>query len=510
MSDRVTINRLPTGVPGLDTILGGGLPEFSFNLLAGPPGSGKTTLAHQMMFALANRERPALYLTVLGEPPVKMLRYQQQFEFFDVAEIHRSVHFVNMTESTLGGDVGQVLRRIVTEVEVHRPALLFIDSFRSLALASWAEGAPFNGMQHFLQQLGVLMTTWQATTFLLGEFTENEVSPVFSLADGLIWLRQSVQRNTMVRKIEITKMRGQPTLPGLHTFRIRSDGVTVFPPVIAPTALVAAADAERISASRALRLGTGVPRLDEMLGGGLPSGYSLLVAGPSGSGKSVLAAAFLAEGARRGETGVVAAFEQRPSQSRDRTVAELIEGGLVGVVDSGAPDLSVDEVMLQLTREIQRRSASRVVIDSLSGFELAIAPTFRHDFRESLARMIAALADAGVTVLMTSELEDRYTDLRFSPYGTAFMTDAIIMQRYIEVESRLLRVMAVVKVRASPHSKELRLFSIDDDGICIGESVHDQEGLLGGRPTIRQGAPDPSRSASGVGEVVPRAHGVSA
>src|ERR1700722_635522 len=341
MSAEVTINRLPPGVSGLDTILGGGLPEFSFNLLAGPPGSGKTTLAHQMMFALATRERPALYLTVLGEPPVKMLRYQQQFEFFDGAEIHRSIHFVNMTESTLGGDVGQVLRRIVTEVEVHRPALLFIDSFRSLALASWAEGAPFNGMQHFLQQLGVLMTTWQATTFLLGEFTENEVSPVFWLADGVIWLRQSVQRNTMVRKIEITKMRGQPTLPGLHTFRIESDGVTVFPPVVAP--LVAAADAERISASRTLRLGTGVPRLDEMLGGGLPSGYSLLVAGPSGSGKSVLAAAFLAAGARRGETGVIAAFEQRPSQSRDRTLAELIEGGLVGVVDRRAPDLSVDE-----------------------------------------------------------------------------------------------------------------------------------------------------------------------
>jgi circadian clock protein KaiC len=518
MRAEVTLNRLPTGIPGLDVILGGGLPEFSFNLLAGPPGSGKTTLAHQMMFALATRERPALYLTVLGEPPVKMLRYQQQFEFFDGAEIHRSIHFVNMTESTLGGDVGQVLRRIVTEVEVHRPALLFIDSFRSLALASWAEGAPFNGMQHFLQQLGVLMTTWQATTFLLGEFTENEISPVFSLADGLIWLRQSVQRSSMVRKIEITKMRGQPTLPGLHTFRIESDGVTVFPPVVAP--LVAAADAERISASRTLRLGTGVPRLDEMLGGGLPSGYSLLVAGPSGSGKSVLAAAFLAAGARRGETGVIAAFEQRPSRSRDRTLAELIDGGLVGVVDSRAPDLSVDEVMLQLTREIQRRSASRVVIDSLSGFELAIAPMFRDDFRESLASMLAALADTGVTVLMTSELEDRYTDLRFSPYRTAFLTDAIIVQRYIEVESRLLRVMAVVKVRASAHSNELRLFSIDDDGICIGESVHDQEGMLGGRSTIKHppaaspglelGVSDPSRSASGVGEVAPRAHGVSA
>ena len=103
--------------------------------------------------------------------------------------------------------------------------------------------------------------------------------------------------------------------------------------------------------------------------------------------------------------------------------------------------------------------------------------------RESLSYLVTALASAGVTVLMTSELEDRYTDLRFSPYGTAFMTDAIIVQRYIEVESRLRRVMAVVKVRASAHSDQLREFSIDGDGIHIGQMLADQEGLLGGRPT---------------------------
>jgi circadian clock protein KaiC len=127
-----------------------------------------------------------------------------------------------------------------------------------------------------------------------------------------------------------------------------------------------------------------------------------------------------------------------------------------------------------------------VVIDSLSGFELALAPTFRDDFRENLSRMVAALVAAGVTVLMTSELEDRYTDLRFSPYGTAFLTDAIIVQRYIEVDSRLRRVMAVVKVRASAHSDELREYAIDDGGIRIGEGLPGQEGLLGGRPTSKR------------------------
>ncbi|MCF7532206.1 ATPase domain-containing protein [Pseudomonas petrae] len=480
MSTKVTINRLATGVPGFDEILGGGLPEFSFNLIAGPPGCGKTTLAHQMMFALATPERPAIFFTVLGEPPLKMLRYQQQFSFFDEEAVNRSIRYVNLADDALAGDLDEVLRRIVAEVETHTPALVFVDSFRSVVLASESGGSPNNNLPQFVQQLGMLMTTWQATTFLLGEyFNELDSNPVFTVADGLIWLRQSVQRNSMVRKMEIMKMRGQPTLPGLHTFRIADSGITVFPP-----ASVTLQDrAEPIHGSPQQRLKMGVPHLDDMLGGGLPQGYSLLVAGPSGSGKSMLAAAFLEEGARNGETGVIAVFEQRPNHLRNAALTRLVQMDKVGVVDRRVPDLSIDEIVQQLLSEIRRLDATRVVIDSLSGFELAVAPAFREDFRESLSRMVNALTSTGVSVLMTSELEDRYTDLRFSPYGTAFLTDAIIVQRYIELDSRLQRIMAVVKVRASAHSDELRLYSIDDNGLQIGTRPHNQEGLLGGRPT---------------------------
>jgi circadian clock protein KaiC len=281
----------------------------------------------------------------------------------------------------------------------------------------------------------------------------------------------------MVRKLEIMKMRGQATLPGLHTFRITQAGINVFASAISPPPPML------VVPHTAARVTMGVPGLDAMLGGGLPRGYSLLVAGPSGSGKSILASSFLAEGARLGETGVIASFEQHPRQTRNPSLAELVAAGTVGVVDSRVRDLSIDEVLLLLIGEIRRLKATRVVIDSLSGFELGLAPTFRDDFRESLAHLVAALAAENVTVLMTSELEDRYTDLRFSPYGTAFMTDAIIVQRYIEVDSRLRRMIAVVKVRGSAHSDELREFTIDDSGIMIGSMLTDQEGLLGGRPT---------------------------
>ncbi len=485
MTSKVIINRLATGVPGLDEILGGGLPEFSFNLIAGQPGCGKTTLAHQIMFNLATTERPALYFTVLGEPPLKMLRYQQQFDFFDGEAINQSIRFINLSEDAMAGELDKVLKRIVDEVTQHNPAFVFIDSFRSVILAGETGGNPHTRLQQFVQQLGMLMTSWQATTFLIGEyFTETDANPVFTVSDGLIWLRQSVQRNSMVRQLEILKMRGQPTLPGLHTFRIGNAGVEVFPP--ASVAILPLASAN--TATLAPRLLMGVAGLDDMLAGGLPRGYSLLVAGPSGSGKSLLAAAFLAEGARSGETGVIAAFEQHPNRSRSRIVADLIAAGKLGLVENRAADLSIDEIVYMLMREIRRLGATRVVIDSLSGFELALAPTFRQDFRESLANMVTALAGTGVTLLMTSELEDRYTDLRFSPYGTAFMTDAIIVQRYIEVDSRLRRVMAVVKQRASAHSDQLREFTIDDTGIRIGRMLGDQEGLLGGRPTTKAAA----------------------
>lgn len=483
MSDKVAIDQLATGVPGLDEILGGGLPEFSFNLLIGPPGCGKTTLAHQIMFALATRDHPALFFTVLGEPPLKMLRYQQQFSFFDFDKINEAIRFVNLGSVVATGNFDQVLARITQEVEAVSPALIFVDSFRSMTMEGQPQANGSISLQRFVQQLGIQLSCWQATTFLIGEYlSEINPHPVFTVADGLLSMTQDVYRNSMVRKMQVLKMRGQANRPGMHAFRITSGGVEIFPMSIVceDTGEAAPTTAPLLEKTR---LTMGVPGLDKMLGGGLPSGYSLLVAGPSGSGKTILATAFLAEGVRLGEPGVIVAFEQTPSQSWVRTLDDLVRGGQIGLINTRSLDLSIDEIVKNLTSLIHQMKATRVVIDSLSGFELAVAPAFREDFRESLFRMVAVLSGLGVTVLMTSELEDRYTDLRFSPYGSAFLTDAIIVQRYIEVNSSLQRVMAVVKMRASTHSNEIRRFEITDGGIRIGDRVLDYEGILGGQPT---------------------------
>jgi circadian clock protein KaiC len=484
MTDKVSIRHLPTKVPGLDQILGGGVPEFSFNLIAGAPGSGKTTLAHEIMFALVGPRCKALYFTVVGEPPLKMLRYQQQYEFFDPDRLDESIRFVNLSQEIAAGTLDKLFERIVAEVEANQPRLVFVDSFRAVARAAGNGERGDGELHHFAQRLATTMTGWQATTFLIGEYQPGEADhdPVFTVADGVLWLHQSLDRNSMVRKIQVMKMRGQAPVPGLHTFRITAEGIQVFPRVI-----VDPRDKSDRKQEVRKRLTTDNDELDEMLGGGIPAGYSVLVAGPSGSGKSVLATEFIMAGVRHDEPGVLAVFEKRPNEYSQtppggRAFGQMVRQGKVGVIHSRPLDLSIDETLYEIVEQIERMKARRLVVDSLSGFELALAPTFREDFRESLYRMVAVLTGMGVTMMMTAELEDSYTDLRFSPHGTAFLTDVIIMQRYIELQGCLQRVMSVVKVRGSAHSKEIRAFEITKTGIVVGQPLASYDGLLTGHP----------------------------
>jgi circadian clock protein KaiC len=486
MSDKLKVKLLKTGVPGLDEILGAGLPELSFNIIGGSPGSGKTTFAQQIMFSLATPTSKALFFTAMGEPPVKMLRYQQQFDFFDFDKVDGSIEFINLAAEVEQGNFDLVLAQILDAVRIHAPAYVFIDSFRSFIQGAKGEHREIQALQSFVQQLVTQMTGWHATTFLVGEYLANEAdqNPIFTVADGIIWLNQVVQRNAMVRKVQVIKMRGQRQRPGMHTFRISNVGVEIFPRMIAAQETTGV-DAH--GAASASRLSMGVPELDGMLGGGLPSGYSMLLVGPSGSGKSTLATEFVAEGVRQDERCVIALFEKSPSQMMNGKLDRLVRSGKVAMLNVRTLDLSVDETLHELVLLIDQTRATRVVLDSLSAFELALAPEFREDFRESLFRMTTVLTEKGVTLLMTAELEDRFTELRFSPNGSAFLVDAIVMLRYIETEAEIRTLISVIKVRGSAHSREFRVFEIGDDTVKIGGRPAPYAGILGGSPDTTTG-----------------------
>jgi circadian clock protein KaiC len=371
---------------------------------------------------------------------------------------------------------------MLAEVEEVHPAIVVVDSFRTVAHASGSE----RELQVFVQRLALHLTGWQATTFLVGEYqdAESHSNPIFTIADGILWLTQILERNSSVRRLQVSKMRACATMPGLHTFSISPDGIRIFPRILPRTE-----PAPRVD--NAPRASTGVAGLDAMMSGGIPAGASALFVGPSGTGKSLFARHFIAAGAASEEPGIIVVFEEHPgeylAQAADfgPQLTPFIERGLVEVLYLRPFDLTVDEVLAAIRVAVERKKARRLAIDSLSAFELALAPSYRDDFRESLFRTISALTGLGVTVLMTVDIVQTFTEFGLSPHITEFLADVLVLQRYVELEGRLDRVLAVVKMRASRHDTSVRRFAIESSGVVVGEPVHDRGGVLTGVPHVR-------------------------
>jgi circadian clock protein KaiC len=271
-------------------------------------------------------------------------------------------------------------------------------------------------------------------------------------------------------------------VPGLHTFRITDAGVQAFSRTFGLTGHVKDPPSHR-------RLCFGIPELDQMLGGGVREGDSVLVAGSSGTGKSVLATQFIAEGIRKGEPGIVAVFEERPQAYAERATSLGLDletpqkDGKLKILYLRPLDLSVDETMHAILDAVQRIGAKRLVIDSLAGFEMALSPGFRADFRESLYRMIFALTGIGVTILSTVEVDESFTEFPFSTYSISFLTDDIIRLRYVSIDGQLRKIMVVIKMRGGNHAKDIREYEITDKGVVIlGKRLTNYQGLISGIP----------------------------
>jgi circadian clock protein KaiC len=503
---RELLELIDTGVPGLNEVLGGGIPALSFNLVAGKPGSGKTTLAMQLLFANATVERPGLFITLLGETSLKMLRYQQQFDFFDADRVGQDVHFLNLSEEALAGALDAVLERVTSELTRLNPGIVVIDSFRSLVRAHGSE-SPDRALEQFVQRLALNLTTWETTSFLIGEYQEHELrNPVFTVADGIIWLSQAVDRNSVVRKLQVVKMRGMASMPGLHTIRMARNGVQVFPRIPEPVSQVRGGrprtrgpDDERDNGVAVPRLSTGIAGLDDMMGGGIPAGDSLVLAGPTGTGKTTFAIQFVIAGLQLGESAVIAIFEEHPDAYLERARSNgvdlhaAVRSGQLRIIYLRPLDLSVDETLDEIRTAVENIGATRVVIDSISGFEMALAPTFREDFRESLYRLIGALTRLGVTIFSTVEVVSGAPGMQLTGYQVSFLTDEILSQRYVEIEGELRKVLTVVKMRGSNHSREFRAYELTATGVVLREWLRDFDGILSGAPTREKRLARPQR-----------------
>lgn len=472
-------HQLKSGVPGLDDVLGGGLPSDAFTLICGGPGTGKTTLVQQMLFQLATPERPALFFTVLGEPRSKLLRHQRQFSFFSDERVGTDVHLVCLSD-LVGYGFDAYLKEIAAHIERVQPAFVAVDSFRAV-LRSSEDPYPVD-LERFVQGLALLLTSSGVTSFLVGEYgTSAQTNPVFTVADVILSLDQAVDRNSVVRKFRVVKSRGQAGMPGLHTFRITDDGLQILPRIP-----VAPGDRTQRVVER---LSTGIPKLDGLMGGGLPREDVLLVSGPTGSGKTTFGLQFALDGVGRGETVVVAAFEERPREylARARVLGgprfdgELAEGRFV-VLTLRPLDLSVDETLFELQQTVQHTGATRVVIDSVSGFEVALAPTLRLDFRESLHRLLEVLRSLGVTVLLTNEANDDNPEQCPARFGVSSICDDILQTRYVEIEGEFRRVLTVLKMRTTHHSPAIHSYETTTGGIAVGPPMTRYEGLMGSAP----------------------------
>lgn len=482
----VRFDRIATGVPQLDAVLGGGIPAGSITVVAGEPGSGKTVLALQVLFEAARRGKRSVYFSTLSEPTLKLVRHMQGFRFFDAELLDRSVSIVDVGSALRKKDPRAALASVAAHVEAEEPALVIIDSFRVL---NDLADAPLES-RALTYDLAVQMASWGATTLLVGEYSDEDIKalPEFAIADGIIRLGTATQDLTKIRELEIRKLRGSGFDAGVHFFEITRDGMVFFPRVRAP------AQDDALSAENAPGLvSTGVAELDALVGGGLPAASTTTVMGGTGTGKTVLGLQYLADGARRGEPGVLLTLEETPGQIRSIAAGfqhgfvELERKGLLHIRYTAPIELSTDKFLQRALDEIDRLRVRRVVLDSLTS--LALGAVSERRYKELVYAFGKHMRARGVTVLLTMEITDLLGSGQLSGRGVSFASDNLIQLRYVELGGRLERALSIIKARGVAVNTELRAMTIGPAGVEVSarNPFRHLRGVLTGLPSREGG-----------------------
>jgi len=439
------MDRIPTGIPGLDSILIGGFPEYSNILIGGAPGTGKTILTQNLLFNI-NRAtgRNVVYFTTITEPQIKVLRYQQQFSFFNADSFMESVIFQDLGSIIRKQGLKEGLAAVNEVILRYNPLVVAIDSFKAIAEIMPSAEA----FRDFMAELSIYLSVWECSILLTGEYLEDDLKmrQEAAVADGIIYLYGTEEQKHQRRHLRILKLRGSNYLPGEHIFQINEEGVQVSPRL---TPLVQ----RQPFVYDQRRQGTGVPGLDEMLGGGLPAGSTTLLNGCTGTGKSLLGLNWLMEGARENERGMLVTFEQYPEQiiSNARTFGYdldlLVQQKLLQIMHVSPIELEVDYHISAVQQIIAAQKVKRLVIDSISAFEIGMADKFK--FTDYIWGLTNFFKIQGVSVLLINESPELFDFQQLSKHGISFIADNIIFTQLVQENFNLRRLLGVLKVRGS-------------------------------------------------------------
>ncbi|HJS85331.1 MAG TPA: ATPase domain-containing protein [Acetobacteraceae bacterium] len=467
---------LPSGIAGLDTILKGGFLRGGIHLIQGDPGSGKTILGDQICFNHAAAGGTALFVTLLAESHERMLAHHQGLAFFDETLIPASVTYVSayavLEKEGLPGLL-QLLRR---EVQARGASVLVLDGLIT-AEESAGSRREFKRFVHGLQAQAALT---DCTMFLLSSTAPRPTPSEHTMVDGIVELASQLFGRSAERTLEVLKRRGLGFLRGRHSFRITDAGIVVFPRIEALLGKPTRED--RIPEDK---LPSGIPRLDDMLGGGLPENSTTMLVGPSGCGKTIAGLQFLG-GCSADQPGLFFGLFETPARLHAKAkhlklpIEQSIGAGHVEIIWQPMTEGVLDEIGNRMLDAVQRRKVRRLFLDGLNGLEeLAVEPA-------RLNRFIAALSNEfrgmGVATMFTHEA-DLLGPADLPMGGLALrevsgITENIVVMRFVELRTRLYRMVSVIKVRDSDFQHRMRCYRIGEGGITIDGDPERAEAIL--------------------------------
>ncbi|MFL5562410.1 MAG: RAD55 family ATPase [Gemmatimonadaceae bacterium] len=457
--DAVDFPRISTGNAEADLILHGGFPCNSINIVMGQPGTGKTIFAEQLLFHNANQGRPLVYLTTLSEPLSKVVSYAQRLRFFDVNAIGSSVVYEDLGGELGASGVETLVPRITDIIKRQSPAIIIIDSFK--AVHDLAESTP--AMRRLVSDLAGVLSAYEVTAFLLGEYTLEQVQsyPEFAVADSIIQLERETLGVRDERYFRVLKLRGSGYLEGQHAFRIGAKGLRIFPRLVTPSFRSYSPLLERTT--------SGIDGLDAMIGGGLWRGSTTLLAGPTGSGKTTMGLQFALEARRYGAPALFVNFQENPSQ-----LQRLLRSLGVDPEDAASHgfhhlytspvELQIDSIIVDIFRHIEARGVRRVVIDAVGDLITAASnPQRLHDFMYSLVQHFVV---RNVTSLLNFESASGVTASDDAEQRWSYMSDNVfVLERATTGAGE--RTLRVIKTRNSEHDPTPHRIEIRDSGVRV-------------------------------------------